>query len=216
MQNPDTDSSNVMFGRWIAWSVLITIVVAVVGVAIPARFRFHGLLNVAMGLVIGTGCRWIAGDVGPSLVNSVSTRWKTATALVMSLALAGQIVSGVGGWLQYRAMVYRAWKNDPTTMITAQMIDGEIATTESNGQKQVRQMQQLFNENTARRSDALKTRSGFRTWIVKRVDNKLGIKSSATATAFWFGEICLGCLAALFGFVGRPRGDPSFNDQTPE
>jgi hypothetical protein len=214
MQTPETDSSKLSFGRWIVGCLLLTIVATIVALAIPGEFRFHGLFNVAIGIVIGTGCRWIAGDFGRFAVPSVSSRWKKAITVVLLLSSVSQIAMSAGSWLRYRALVQQAWKDDPTTIFTARILNDQTVATETNGQQQLDQMKQLFDENAAKRLDALKTRSSLKTWVVKRVDKKIGINSPGTATAFWFGEICLGCLAALFGFVRRPSDDKAGDHQT--
>lgn len=203
MTNTAPETTEMSFAAWLVRSVVLTLVVVFVVSLLPPHLKLLGLINVATGAAIGIGSRWIACDSGTKIVPAVESCWKPAVVLVLLMVIVGQVAISGWGWFQYRSHIRRAWGSDPTALFAAKLLDGQVPANDPNGQSPLDHMQQLFDDSSEQRAKALQTKRSWTTWVVRRVD-QLNIDSPAMANGFWFGEICLGSLVALFGFVRRP------------
>ena len=201
MQTPDSNTnidqpSPPAMTKFLAVTIISTVVFAVIALALPVRFRLHGIFALAIGGVLGT----VVGAFQPF-------KWRGKSLRLPGLAVA---VFAIVAWTAVSGFIYRdysravadEWKSSP-----AQAMLNMSAKT--NGQPEMAAdpalVTQLIQKTAAERAEKLAQKTSVAAWLIARLDKRLQVNSVMLAGGLWIAEAVLAGVAAFCGFLRAAR-----------
>jgi hypothetical protein len=174
---------------WIVLLATATFALALAAAHLPPIFKKLGLFAVAYGLAVGLIGAWLS-----QFTPRVHARRRLGTAVVFSLALAGQIGIAAESYRIDRSERERRERSDPKQALARRLLESANEPSDPKARATLDEFRSSHSHSGASFSEYLRFRvSG------------IGVQSKRLAASFWGVEIVLGALAAGWVFFRRTR-----------
>lgn len=188
-------------GGFLSWIVLLAIAAFALALAaahLPPIFKKIGLFAVAYGVVVGLMGAWLR-----QFAPGIDSRHRLATAVVVVLALAGQIEIAAESFRMQRSEQSGRDSADPKEALARRLLESAMEPSDPNSRAALDEFRRNYSGPGASFGDYLQYRV-----------SSVGIHSKRAAGWFWGIELMLGGLAAGWLF-GRRGGGPALPGTRP-
>jgi len=190
----DCDRRPSLAGGLFSWIVLLVIAasgLALVAAHLPPIAKKLGLWAVAYGLLVGLIAAWLT-----QFALGFRAPRRLGMAIVLLVAIAGQIGIGVESYRLDRSEQERREQSDPKNVLARRLLDSANEPSDPKSRATFDEFRRSFR----------RPGPSFGDYLQFRVSG-IGIQSNWTAALFWGAEVVLGAVAASW-IYSRSLGWP--------